>query len=254
MARAFLVLLALLPLTALADPESDVRNAVIAIGNTSYTWETTVRQKFAAETSEPRLNPNAAIEVQGKTDPDTFTEITLMPSPQALTVPVTAVSRTGDSVSNTPLGWMRRTEMRSSPGPDRTVDFDGKQVRLSKALSVGLRATALRKLSEDLFDLMDDLKSYRETSGLVMADLRDAAIEKLWGDARAKSAPEVQGTVIFKLSEQGVTECHIVLAIGFPNSRTKKIAWTMQQWSTRVSGIGSTKVDPPAAAVKRLEE
>jgi hypothetical protein len=45
-----------------------------------------------------------------------------------------------------------------------------------------------------------------------------------------------------------------VIAIGFPNSRTKKIAWSMQQWTTRVKGIGSTTVEPAAEAVKRLEE
>src|SRR5947208_928051 len=48
MSKVLIVLLALLPLAALADPQSDVRNAVIALGNTSYAWETTVRQKFTA--------------------------------------------------------------------------------------------------------------------------------------------------------------------------------------------------------------
>lgn len=246
--------LALLPCMVRADLAADVRNAVIAVGNTSYAWETTVRQKFNGESTEPRLNPNAPLEIQGRTNPDSFTEITLLPSKQALAVPVTAVSRAGDFVGKTPLGWMRRTEMRSSPGPDRTVDFEGSPVRLSRAFSVALRATAMPRLTDDLLDLLDQIKSYKETSGLVMAELRDAAIEKLWGDAQAKRAPDVQGTVIFKLSAQGVTECHILLAIGFPNARTKKTAWSMQQWSTRIRGIGSTTVDPPAAAVKKLEE
>jgi hypothetical protein len=250
----FAVSLVLLPCVARADLAADVRNAVVALGNTSYAWETTVRQKFAGESTEPRLDLNGPLEIKGRIDPDTFTEITLMPSKQALAVPVTAISRAGDVVGKTPLGWMRRTEMRSVPPPDRMVDFEGTQVRLSHALSVALRATAMPKLTDDLLDLLDDLKSYKETSGLVMAEMRDAAIEKLWGDPQAKRAPEVLGTVIFKLSEQGVTEYHIVLAIGFPNARTKKTAWSMQQWSTRIRGIGSTTVEPPAAAVTKLEE
>ena len=134
------------------------------------------------------------------------------------------------------------------------IDFQGQQVRLSRALTVALRATALRPPTEDLFDLLGDIKTYRSESGLVLAELRDAAIEKLWRDPQAKRAPEIQGTVIFKLSEAGVSEYHTVLAIGFPNSRTKKVAWSMLQWSTRFRGIGSTTIDPPEAAVKRLEE
>jgi hypothetical protein len=59
--------------------------------------------------------------------------------------------------------------------------------------------------------------------------------------------------VIFKLAGDGLSEYHVVLAIGFPNSRTKKTAWSMVQWSTRIRGIGSTNVEPPAAAVKALE-
>jgi hypothetical protein len=254
MTKVLLLWLGLGPLVALAEPQEDVRAAVVALDKTSYAWETTVRQRFSGETTEPKVDLNAAIEVQGKTDPSSFTEITLLPSRQGLAVPATAVSRTGDVVGSTPIGWMRRTEMRSTPGPDRTVEVDGKQVRLSKAFTVGLRVTAMRRLTEDLYDLLEDVKSYREESGLILAELKDKAVEKLWGEARAKSAPEIQGTVIFKLSEQGVTEYHTVIAIGFPNSRTKKIAWSMQQWTTRVKGIGSTTVEPAADAVKRLEE
>jgi hypothetical protein len=254
MTKALLIFAMLLPATAPADPAGDVRAAVEALGVTSYAWETTARQKFNGETAEPRVNPNAPLEVRGRFDPKTYIEITLLPSKEALTVPVTAVFRLGDAVGHTPLGWMRRTEMRNVPPPDRTVDFEGQKVRLTRALSVALRATALRPPVDELFDLLDGAKSYRTTDGLILAELRDAVVEKLWNDARAKRAPEIQGTVIFKLSEQGVTEYHVVLAIGFPNSRTKKIAWSMVQWSTRIKGIGSTTVEPPAGAVKRLEE
>jgi len=252
--KALLVFAALCPLRSLADPASDVRKAVEALGVTSYAWETTVRQRFKGETTEPRVNPNAALETQGRFDPNSYLEITLLPSRETLPVPVTAFIKLGDAVGHTPLGWLRRTEMRKVPGPDRSVEFQGQQVRLTRALSVGLRATALRPPVDDLLDMLDSVKSWSSTDGLVLAELRDGLVEKLWGDPQAKRAPEIQGTVIFKLSEQGLAEYHFLLAIGFPNSRTKKIAWSMIQWSTRIKGIGSTTVEPPEAAVRKLAE
>jgi hypothetical protein len=243
----------LLPLTLVADPADDLREAVTALSRTSYAWETTTRQRFNGEAAEPRLNPNAPIDVKGKIDPDGYTELTQMPS-RELPVPVTAVLKQADVVAHTPIGWKRRTEMRQNPGPDREVTFEGKPVRLSRFFSVALKATALRPLTDNLFDLMGDMKSFRNESGLIIAELRDKAVEQLWGDAQAKRAPEIQGTVIFKFNDQGLAEYHLVLAIGFPNSRTKKIAWTMQQWTTRISGIGSTRVEPPEGAIKALEQ
>jgi hypothetical protein len=252
--KALFFFVALCPVTALADPGRDVRTAVEALGVTSYAWETTVRQRFKGETTEPRVNPNAALETQGRFDPNSYLEITLLPSRETLPVPVTAFFKLGDAVGQTPLGWLRRTEMRNVPGPDRTVEFQGKQVRLTRALSIGLRATALHAPVEDLLDMLDNVKSWRSSDGLVIGELRDAIVEKLWADPQAKRAPEIQGTVIFKFSEQGVSEYHFVLAIGFPNSRTKKVAWSMIQWSTRIKGIGATTVEPPADAVRKLEE
>lgn len=249
---SFLCLL-LLPLALHADPERDVRDAVTALSRTSYAWETTVRQRFSSETREPRLNPNAPIEVRGRTDPQTYTEITQLPS-RELAVPVTAVFRFGEVVGLTPDGWQRRTEMRPAAGADRTVDFGGKQVRLSRVFAAARQVTSRRTPTEDLLDLIADLKSYRSLSGLVVAELPDRAIEQLWGDAQAKRAPEVHGSVIFKLNEAGLTEYHLVLAIGFPNSRTQKTAWSVVQWSTRFSGVGATAVEPPAAAVQALDD
>jgi hypothetical protein len=250
-ALAFFLLL--FPLTSPADPESDVRDAVSVLARESHAWETTVRQRFSGETTEPRLNANAPIEVRGRIDPNSYTEITLMPS-RELAVPVTAVIQTGDAVGLTPLGWLRRTAIRQATGTERMVDFGGKQVRLSRVFSTALQVMGHRTPSEELVDLLPDLKSYRGMEGLVIAELRDKAVEQLWGDAQAKRAPEIQGTVIFKMNEQGLAEYHLVVAIGFPNSRTKKVAWSMKQWSTRISGIGSTMVEPPAGAVKALEE
>ena len=241
-----------LPLAARAEPESDVRNAVSALANTSYDWETTTRQRFSGDTTEPRVNLDAPIETKGRIEPNAYTEITLMPS-RELAVPVTAITRAGDVVGHTPLGWMRRTEMRQTADANRMVEFEGKQVRLSRVFSAALRVTAQRTPTEELFDLLADVKSYRNMEGLVLAELQERVVEQLWGDARAKRAPAVQGNVIFKFAGDSLSEYHVVLAIGFPNSRTKKTAWSMVQWSTRFRGIGSTTVEPPAAAVKALE-
>jgi hypothetical protein len=251
--HALILFLLLVPRASIADPEKDVRDAVTMLARSSYAWETTVRQRFTGDTNEPRLNPNAPIDVRGKVDLNGYTEITQMPT-RDLEVPVTAVFRGGDVVGQTPLGWLGRSEIRKSPGPDRMVEFGGKQVRLSRVFSVALQVTARRTPTEELFDLMADLKSCRSEGGLVVAELRDRIVEQLWGDPQAKRAPEIQGTVIFKTTDQGLTEYHLVVAIGFPNSRTKKIAWTTKQWSTRITGIGSTTVEPPAEALKALAD
>lgn len=252
--KSLLGLLAFLfPLMALAEADSDLRDAVAALTRTTYTWETTIRQRFRGDSTEPRLDLNAAIEVRGKTDPNGFTEIT-WPASREMTVPMTVVMRQGDLVAHTPEGWLRRTEIRQVPGADREVPFEGKQVRLSRVLGAALKVAATPLLTEELFDLIMDLKSCRRVEGAIIGELRERTIEQLWRDAQAKRAPEVQGTVIFKFNEQGLTEYHTLLAIGFPNSRTKKTAWSVQQWSTRITGIGSTRVDPPTAAVEALDK
>jgi len=245
------VFLLLFPLRSAADPESVVRDAVTLLSRNSYGWETTVRQRFSGETTEPRVNLNAPIEVRGKVDPESFTEITQMPS-RELDAPVTAIFRFGDVVGKTPVGWLGRTDIRKIPGPDRVVDFGGKQVRLSRVSGAALKVTARRPPTEELFDLIADLKSYRSQDGLIIAELPDRMVEQLWAEPQAKRAPEVQGAVIFKITDEGLSEYHLVVAIGFPNSRTKKVAWSMKQWSTRITGIGSTTVEPPAEAVKAL--
>ena len=244
--------LALISHLAHADPEHELRDAVSALARSGYTWETTVRQRVQGETTEPRLNPNAPLELQGKVDPSGFMQLTLHP-PRELPVPLTVYSQLGEAVAFTPLGWLRRSDIRKTPPSNREVTFEGKQVRVSRVLLVALKVAAMRALTEDLLDLVMDLKACRNVNGLFLGELRDRSIEQLWGDARAKSAPEVHGTVIFKIGEQGLTEYHVVLGIGFPNSRTKKTAWTMQQWSTRITGIGTTTVEPPYEAVKALE-
>ena len=250
---AFSLILVLFPLLAAADPESDLREAIAVLSQTSYAWETTTRQRFSGETTEPRVNLNAPLELRGRIDPAGYAEITLLPT-RELPVPVTAIFRDADVVAHTPLGWLRRGQMRETPSANRDVTFEGKTVRLARFFTVALKTTTLRTLTENLIDLTTDLKSVRGESGLVIAELRDKSIEQLWGDAQAKRAPEIQGTLIFKLTDQGLAEYHVVLAIGFPNSRTQKTAWSMQQWTTRVTGLGSTSVVPPEGAVKALEQ
>lgn len=236
-----------------AEPGADVRTAATTLARSSYTWETTGRQRFTSESRELRPNPNAPVEVRGRADPEGYTEITLLPS-RELALPVTAVFRGGDVVGETPLGWLRRTAMRQTPGQDRTVEAGGKPVRLARIFAVALQVTARRTAAEELLDLIEEVKAWRSESGLVVGELPDRSIERLWDDPQAKRAPDVHGTVIFRLSEAGVTEYHVVLAIGFPNRQTQKTVWTMRQWSTRFTGLGTTRVDPPAAARKVLEE
>ena len=96
------------------DPEADVRAALRSLGRSSYAWETTVRQRSNGEAANLTLKPNAPLEVSGKTEPDGYTEITLLPSRQTVDAPVTAVFKSGDVVGHTPLGWLRRTEIRDA--------------------------------------------------------------------------------------------------------------------------------------------
>lgn len=236
-----------------AEPDQDLRQAVTALARTSYTWETTFRQRFKAESTQPRLDPKAPLEVQGRLDPTSYTAITLMPS-RDFPVAITAISRSGDVVVQTPEGWVRRADVRPSTRADREVTFGGKQVRASRFVSSALKVGAFRPLTEELLDLLPDLKNHRTVEGLILAELRDESIEQLWGDAQAKRAPELHGTVIFKLSDSGLAEVHVVLGVGFPDSRTKNVAWNLQQWSTRIQGIGTTTVEPPAEAVAVLEQ
>jgi hypothetical protein len=239
---------------ACAQPEETVRAAVTALSRSSYQWETTARQRFQGETTEPRLDANARVEVKGSMDPRGYLEITLLPS-RDVPVPITAVFREGDVVAQTPSGWLRRNELRQVPGGDPLTDIGGKKVRVSRLLSTAVKVTAMRPHAEELLDLIGEIKAYREVDGgLILAELRERKIEELWADAQAKRAPEIHGTIIFKIGEDGLSEYHVVIAIGFPNSRTKKIAWSMQQWSTRFSGIGMTTVEPATAAVDALEK
>lgn len=247
-----LFFLALAPLATAQDAAEELRGLVTALARTSYTWETTVRQRFKGDTAGLRPAPDAPLAVQGKFAPAGYTQITLLPS-RELPVPVTAVAWSGDAVAQTPDGWLRWSELRAARGTEHEVSFEGKTVRHSRALQTALKAVALRPLTEDLFDLLADLKSCRREGPVILAELRDRTIEQLWGDAEAKRAPEVYGTVIFRAGDDGLAEYHTVIAIGFPNSRTKTVSWSMQQWSVRIRNIGTTAVEPPAAAVAALE-
>jgi hypothetical protein len=174
-------------------------------------------------------------------------------NPRLTPVPIVAVFRDGDVVAQTPAGWLRRSELRQPPGGDREVTVDGKKLRLSRVLAGALKATEQRPAAEEILDLMPDIKAWRRLEGVVVGELGEAAIEKLWGEPDARRAPEVQGTVIFKLGEQGLAECHVALAIGFPNARTKATAWTVQHWSLRFSEIGTAQPELPDDALAALD-
>ncbi len=252
-AASILVVVAGLGSIGRAEGEAELRAAVDALARTSHTWETTVRTRFKGTTTDPRIDPNAPIEVAGEFDPDGWVRLVLQPS-REVAVPVTALARSGDVVALTPAGWMRRTALRPAPDANREVSFEGKTVRLARLHSAALKVSAMRPLSEELLDLVVDLKSVRTVQGLILGELREKTIEQWWGGAEARRAPEVHGTVIFKLGPDGLGEVHTVIGIGFPDSRTKTVAWTMQQWSTRIRGIGKTTVAVPEAALQALDK
>jgi hypothetical protein len=247
------LLILLPPVLIRAEGERELREAITSLAGATHAWETTSRQRFRGETTEPRVAANPPVAVRGKFDPEGYIEITQLAS-REVPAPIAAVFLKGDVVAHTPLGWLRRGELRQTPGPDREVLFEGGKVRLSRFLGSALKVTAMRPLLEEIFDLVADAKSFRQERGLVIAELRDQTIEKLWGDAQATRAPELHGTVIFKLGPEGLSEYHVVLGIGFPNSRTKTIAWSMQQWSNRITGVGTTRVSPPSGAVQALKQ
>jgi len=239
-----------------AEAESAVRAALRDLSRTSYVWETTVRQRSSGEAAKLSLSPNAPLEVTGRTDPEGNTEVVLLPSRQTVDVPVKAVFKYGDAVGHTPLGWLRRAEIREAQGAerDRTITFEGKPVRLSRSLTAALRAMALQTPAEEALDLIGDIKSYRVADGYVIGVLRDAAIERLWVEPRAKSAPEIMGNVIFKIVDGIPSEYHLLLAIGFPASKSRAVAWSVMQWTTRIRGAGTTVVEPPAGAAAKLND
>jgi hypothetical protein len=239
-----------------AEPEAAIRAALRDLSRTSYAWETTARQRSSGDAASLSLAPNSPLEVTGRTDPEGNTEVTLLPSRQTVDVPVRAVFKYGDAVGHTPLGWLRRTEIREAQGAerDRMVTFEGKPVRLSRSLEAALRAMALQTPAEEALDLIADVKAYREAEGVLIGELRDAAIEKLWAEPRAKSAPELMGHLIFKIVDGQVSEYHLLLGIGFPAAKSRGISWSVMQWTTRIRGLGTTMVDPPAAAVTKLND
>ncbi len=234
------------------EGEAELRAAVEVLARTSHAWETTVRQRFKGATTEPRLDPAAAIEVQGEFDPAGWVRLVLPPG-RELAVPVTVIARSGDVVASTPAGWVRRGALRPTPDANREVTFEGKTVRLARLHAAALKASALRPLSEELLDLVVDLKSVRQVQGVIVGELSEKTVEQWWGGAEARRAPEVHGTVIFKLGPEGLSEVHTVLGIGFPDTKTKTVAWTMQQWSTRIRGLGRTTVTVPEAAAEALD-
>lgn len=242
------------PESVQADDAAELRALITGMARTSHTWETSVRRKFSGTTTAPRFDPPAATEVRGEFDAAGLTLIVLQPT-RDVPVPVTALTRHGDAVALTPKGWLRRDALRAGDGEaERDVVIEGKTVRRPRFVAAALKAAAVRPVVEDLLDLVVDFKSVRREQGVFLAELPEKAIELAWGGPEAKRAPEVHGTVIFKVGETGIAEYHVVLGIGFPDARSKGIAWTMQQWSTRFSAVGATTVAVPEGAAQALDK
>ncbi len=237
---------------ARADDAADLRALISGMARSSYTWETTVRRKFSGTTTAPRFDPQAAVETRGECDTAGFTLVTLPPA-RDVPVAITAVTRHGDAVVLTPAGWVRRDAL-SGGAAERDITVDGKTMRRARFAAAAGKAMAVRPAVEELLDLAVDFKSVRREQGLYLAELPEKAIEQAWGGPEAKRAPEVHGTVIFKVGDAGIAEYHVVLGIGFPDARTKGVAWTMQQWSTRFSAVGATTVAVPEGALQALDK
>jgi hypothetical protein len=238
-----------------ADDAAELRALISGLARTSYTWETTVRRKFGGTTTAPRFDASAAVETRGEFDAAGFTFVTLPPT-RDVPVAITALTRHGDAVVLTPTGWLRRDALREAGGgeAERDLAVEGKTVRRTRFVAAALKAMAVRPVVEELLDLMVEFKAVRREQGLYLAELPERAIEQAWGGPESKRAPEVHGTVIFKVGEAGIAEYHVVLGIGFPDTRTKGVAWTLQQWSTRFSAVGATTVAVPEGALQALDK
>lgn len=225
-----------------AEGRAEVMAAVRDLARTTYRWETTERQRVRSESAEPKLDRTAPVAAEGVMGPDGVWQLTLRGARSA-GVPVTAVFRDGDVVAQTPSGWRRRSELRPAAGRDPEVTVGGRKVRQSRIHAAALLATAQRPPTEELFDLLAEIREWRSGAGLVIGQLGENAIERLWGDSEARRAPEVQGTVVFRMAEAGLTEVHVALALGQSDARTRGTAWTVQHWSTRFSELGTARVE-----------
>jgi hypothetical protein len=259
MLRALMVFLMAGLAPALADPAADVRAALEALRRSSFSWETTARQRFTEPTegtnrgTAPATDP--ALEVKGRSGTDGTTEITLLASKSTVATPVTVFLKEGGAVASTPLGWLTRGEIREILGTrrDETLPFEGNPVPLHRALTVAQRAMTTESALEQLLNLMVDVKAYREDDGDPVGELSERAVETLWGDARAKSAPDIAGRVTFRIRDGVLTEYRVRLEISFPPPRSRPATRTVTQWTTRITALGTTTVMPPAEVARKLE-
>ncbi|MSU73307.1 MAG: hypothetical protein EXS43_13380 [Opitutus sp.] len=246
-------------MAASAEPKEDVRAAQEALRQTSFTWETTVRQHSTravdATVLGARPEPGGALAVEGKSEPNALTEVTVSPSKTGVAVAITAYFKAGASVGHTPLGWLSRTQIHEARGAqrDQVVSFGGQSVRLYRSFDVALRAMALPIPTEELFDLIAEIKEFREANGEIIGWLPDAVVERLWEDKKAKSAPDIEGRVIFRISRGVLEEYRVELEIGFPAPIGKPATRSVVQWTTRIRAVGATTISSPLEALQKLE-
>ena len=259
MLRALTILLMAGLVPAWADPAADVRASLETLRRSSFTWETTSRQRFTEPTegTSPSAAPTTdpALEVTGRSGTDGTTEITLLPSKATIATAVTVFLKEGGAVASTPLGWLTRGEVRESLGTrrDETLPFEGNSVRLHRALTVAQRAMTTESALEQLLNLMVDIKAYREDDGEPVGELGERAIESLWGDARAKSAPDIAGRVTFRIRDGVLAGYRVRLEISFPPPRGRPATRTVTQWTTRITAVGTTTITLPAEVAQKLE-
>jgi hypothetical protein len=241
-----------------AEPVAEVHAAIEALRKGAFSWESTAHQRSTETVGDsPAGRSTGPIEVEGKSDLQGVSEITLRPS-KAVPAPVTVYLHAGAAVGHTPLGWLTRTEMREALGThrDELLPLDGTPVRLHRAIAAAREAMLVENPLDEVSDLLADVRSWPEGDGVSdpVGKLSERAVERRWGDNRALSAPEIDGTVTFAIRDGILAEYRVRLEIGYPARRGEPERRTVTQWTTRITFLGTTQIEPPAGAREKLEE
>ncbi len=242
-----------------ADPEAEVRAAVAAWRNAAgYAWESTARATVthvagkAAPVARPRVT------VRGRSLRDGMTEVQTVPRVRN-EVPVTAYIKSSTAaVAGTPVGWMTRQEMRDSPEshPDRTVQIEGKPVRLHRFFAAAIEATRVVTPIEEVLALLGDIGAFEEGEpGEIVGRLKPRAAEMLHGNARSlRPEADFKGSVIFRLRDGLPVDYEIRFESITPATARRPESRAVTSWKITFNEMGTATVELPPEAATRLEE